>query len=120
MQDIDNILDIPHLADTFVFSSLQDVAPLKEAAKSYCIKVTHIILYNFKNTISDVGEHVLGYEEIPPPLPSVFPKYGNKYIVNDCHQISLLTLSKFSNIIFLGGNIYQNLFYPLIACHTHM
>ena len=113
--DIDDILDVQHLADTFVVNSLSDVAPLKEAAKSYSIKVTHIIQCNFSDTIIDVGKKVPGYEEIPPPLVNVFLEYGNKYIVRDCHQILLLTLTKFSDIIFLGDNIYQDLFYLLIA-----
>ena len=112
----DDILDVQHLADTFVVKSLSDVAPLKEAAKSYCIKVPHIIQYNFSNTIIDVGKKVPGYEEIPPPVLNVFLKYGNKYIVRDCCQILLLIFSKFSNVTFLGGNIYQGLFYSLIAC----
>ena len=115
-QDIDDILDVQHLADTFVVKSLSDVAPLKEAAKSYCIKVPHIIQYNFSNTIIDVGKKVPGYEEIPAPVLNVFLKYGNKYIVRDCCQILLLIFSKFSNVTFLGGNIYQGLFYSLIAC----
>ena len=63
MPDIDDILDVQHLADTFVVKSLSDVAPLKEAAKSYSIKVTHIIQCNFSDTIIDVGKKVPGYEE---------------------------------------------------------
>ena len=75
MQDIDDILDVQHLADTFIVNSLSDVAPLKEAPKSYCVKVPHIIQYNFPNTIIDVRKKVPGYEEIPPPVLSVFLDY---------------------------------------------
>ena len=71
MQDIDDIMDAQHLADISVVNSLSDVAPLKEAAKSYCINVPHIIQY-FSKTITDVVKKVPGYEETTPQYKKNF------------------------------------------------
>lgn len=38
MQDIDNILNVQHLADTFVVNSLSDVAPLKRQQNHIVLK----------------------------------------------------------------------------------
>ena len=57
-QDIEKILDVQHLLDTFVVNSLNDVAPLKETAKLSCINVLHISQYNVFNTIIDVREKI--------------------------------------------------------------
>ena len=65
------MINVKHLADTFVVDTLSNVAPLKEEANSYCIKVTHIIQFNSLNTIIDVWNKVPSYEKISPSLLSV-------------------------------------------------
>ena len=88
------ILDVDHLCDTFVVNSLEDIAPLKEAARMYNIKLPHIIQYAFANSLIDVGTLVPGYEQIPVPLVNVFLECGKKTVVR-----GLLLLSYFVNIL---------------------
>ena len=92
--ELDEFLDVGHLCDTFVVNSLEDIAPLKEAARMYNIRLPHIIQYTFANSLIDVGTLVPSYEQIPVPLVNVFLEYRKKTIVS-----RLLLLSSFVNIL---------------------
>ena len=75
-------------------TSLEDIAPLQEAARMYNIRLPHIIQHAFANSLIDVGILVPGYEQILVPLVNVFLQYGKKTIVS-----GLLLLSSFVNIL---------------------
>ena len=76
--ELDVFLDVGHWCDTFVVSSLEDIAPLKEAARMYNMRLPHIIQYTFANSLIDCGALVPGYEQIPAPLVNVFLEYEKK------------------------------------------
>ena len=92
--ELDEFLNVGHLCDTFVVNSLEDMAPLKEAARMYNIRLPHTIQYTFANSLIDVGTLVPSYEQIPVPLVNVFLEYGKKTIVS-----RLLLLFSFVNIL---------------------
>ena len=83
-----------HLCDTFFVNSPDDIAPLKEAARMYNIRLPHIIQYTFANSLTDVGTLVPDYEQIPVPLVDYFLEYVEKTNVS-----GLLLLSSFVNIL---------------------
>ena len=75
-------------------TSLEDIAPLQEAARMYNIRLPHIIQHTFANSLIDVGILVPGYEQILVPLANVLLQFGKETSVS-----GLLLLSSFGKTL---------------------
>ena len=96
-EQIDDILDIMHLAETYVVDNGSDHFVLKETAKQYGIEQPNTVIYSYNCALIAEAKQIPGHEFIPIPVMNVFMEYGNNYIVSTFNlffKITSLTLKK--------------------------
>ena len=82
-EEVDDLLDVSHLKNTFIVSSFQDRLKLIETASLYGIQIENVIVYDYNDTELYDPVKKMGFEgTMPVVVANVLFDHAQKVIVS--------------------------------------